>query len=255
VITAAYLDAFSARLRSGTPTFGTFATLGSAAAAEFLAHDGFGFVVVDCQHGLAGQTEMVEAVRAIAAHGALPFVRPPVGDLAAVERALDCGAAGIIVPGVDDAAFAAEVVAHTRYAPQGARSFGPVRAELMLGLDPAAAACVLCMVMIESSAGLANVEQICAVPGIDGVFVGPADLAVSLGMPPTVDIAPGEHADAIERIRSTASAAGLAVGIHTITGAQAAARAAAGFGFVTVGSDAVLMRWATRNSLRAARNG
>jgi 4-hydroxy-2-oxoheptanedioate aldolase len=248
------LGEFRAGLGAGRCSFGTFATLGSAAAVEFAAADGFDFVVVDCQHGLAGYADMVSALRAMAAYPAVPLVRVPAGDDAAIERALDAGAAGVIVPGVESGARAREVAARCRYPEHGTRSFGPVRSELLLGLDPAAVnQRVLCLVMIESREGLAAREEICAASGVDGIFVGPADLAVSLGLPPAAEPRPGEHADAVRDIRECAVRHGLFAGIHAGTAAQAAQRAAEGFTLVTISTDTGLLRWAMRKSLRDAR--
>jgi 4-hydroxy-2-oxoheptanedioate aldolase len=252
--TAQALADFRAGLAAGRSSFGTFATLGAASAVEFAAADGFDFVVVDCQHGLAGPAEMVSSLRAMAAYPAIPLVRVPAGDDAAIERALDCGAAGVIVPAVESGGRAREVAARCRYPQEGTRSFGPIRSELLLGLDPAAAnRLVLCLAMIETREGLHASEEICATPGIDGIFVGPADLAVSLGLAPTTELVTGEHADAVRHIRECADRNGLFTGIHAGTGAQAAARAADGFTMVTVAGDTALLRWAMRKSLRDAR--
>jgi 4-hydroxy-2-oxoheptanedioate aldolase len=248
--------AFATTLRSGEPHFGTFGTLGCASAIEFAVAGGFDFIVVDCQHGLAGHTDMVASVRATAAHAAVPLVRVPAGDDAAIERALDCGALGVIVPAVETAERARAVALRCRYPPEGARSFGPVRAELLLGSDLVAAdRLVLCIVMIESRAGLEAREEICATPGIDGVFIGPADLAVSLGQAPSAQLRPGDHAHAVRDISECARRHGRFVGIHAGTGAQAAQRAAEGFAMVTISTDAGLLRWAARTALRTARAG
>jgi 4-hydroxy-2-oxoheptanedioate aldolase len=254
VTTAQALADFRAGLVAGRSAFGTFATLGAPAAVEFAAADGFDFVVVDCQHGLAGPADMVSSLRAMAAYPTIPLVRVPAGDDAAIERTLDCGATGVIVPAVESGARAREVASRCRYPKEGTRSFGPIRSELLLGLDPAAAnRLVLCLAMIETREGLHASEEICATPGIDGIFVGPADLAVSLGLAPTTEPLPGEHAEAIRHIRECAVRNGLFAGIHAGTGAQAAARAAEGFSLVTVSGDAALLRWAMRKSLRDAR--
>ena len=150
-------------------------------AAEFLAAEGFDFLVIDGQHGLGDQRVLVTTLQALRAYQAAPLVRVPVGDDAAIERALDAGASGIIVPAVEDADRAAKVVARCHYPPEGTRSFGPARSELLYGLDPAVAnGHVLCLVMIETLAGVRAAEEICGTPGVDGIYVGPADLAVSL---------------------------------------------------------------------------
>lgn len=243
-----------ARLQAGEPCLGTFCAMGSPAAAEFLAAEAFDFLVVDGQHGLGGQAELVATLQALDGAGTPALVRVPAGDDAAIERALDAGAVGIVAPAVESADRAAEVVSRCRYPPAGTRSFGPVRSELRFGLDPEEAnERVLCVVMIETRAGLAATEEICATTGVDGVYVGPADLAVGLGLPPATAPVPGEHADAIERVRVVARGSGRVAGIHAGTGRQAAARAAEGFALVTVGTDATLLRSGARRMLRDAR--
>jgi len=234
--------------------FGVFCTLGSAFAVEFVATEGPDFVVIDCQHGLAGQTEMAASLQALAGYPVVPFVRVPAGDDAAIERALDAGAFGVIVPGVESGQRARDVAARCAYPPSGVRSFGPVRSELVMGLKPSSVnERVLCIVMIESRAGLEAREEICSVQGVSGVYVGPADLAISLGLDPTVDVAPGLHADAVASILTCAQNHGLITGIHAGTGAQASARSDEGFSLVTISGDASLLRWAVRKSLKDAR--
>ena len=125
---------------------------------------------------------------------------------------------------------------------RGHASFGPP-SELLYGLDPAVAnGHVLCLVMIETLAGVRAAEEICGTPGVDGIYVGPADLAVSLGLAPAMEPGEGEHSDAVHLIRRIATNRGLVVGIHAGSGRQAARRAAEGFSLITIGTDVTLLR-------------
>src|SRR5262249_31906176 len=140
---------------------------------------------------------------------------------AAIGRVLDAGADGVIVPMVSTAAEARAAVAACRYPPAGVRSFGPMRADL--GLEMAqieGRAC--CFVMIETAEGLANVEQICAVPGLAGVYIGPADLSIGLGLNPMLAFSTDQLQAPVEAIRSACAGNGLVMGAHSLNGADAA---------------------------------
>uniref|UniRef100_UPI001F062FD8 aldolase/citrate lyase family protein n=1 Tax=Nonomuraea lactucae TaxID=2249762 RepID=UPI001F062FD8 len=152
---------------------------------------------------------------------------------------------------------AAAVVAAARYPAAGRRSYGPTRAMLRIGPTPAETdESVLVLAMIETAEGLANVDEICATPGLDGVYVGPSDLCLAVGgrFPgdPAADAALEE---AIERVRTAAHRAGIAAGIHNPTGERAARRLAEGFTFVTVASDLTHLEHAAAAHLKAARTG
>jgi 2-keto-3-deoxy-L-rhamnonate aldolase RhmA len=164
---------------------------------------------------------------------------------------LDAGADAVIIAMVESAAQAAAAVAATRYAPAGVRSFGPLRAGL--GLDPAALeARVSVFAMIETAAGLAAVDEICAVSGLSGIYVGPADLAISLGYGPLEASTAAEVVAAMARIQATASAAGLVTGIHAGSGRVGKALADMGFQMVTLASESQALRRGVTEHLREA---
>jgi 4-hydroxy-2-oxoheptanedioate aldolase len=241
------------RWQANETAFGGWCTIGSPFAAEVLAHEGFDYVCVDCQHGLIHYDAMWPMLQALRAGAATAVVRVPFNDTAWPGKALDAGAQAVIVPMVNSRAEAEKAVASCRYAPEGVRSFGPVRAGMVVGDDPPAVNReVMCLVMIETVRAVEAADAICATPGLDGVYVGPADLAVSMGGS-LAAMASKEHADAVEEVRRACARHGIAAGIHTGGGAAARAYADAGFGMCTVSTDAALLRVSARRELAAAR--
>jgi len=239
----------------GKPTFGGWCTSGSAFTAEVMAAEGFDFVGLDVQHGLYGYESVLSAIRAVNTTSAASIVRVPSLDLAFAGKILDAGAHGIIFPVVETADDAAAAVKACRYYPQGARSFGPVRAGVLFGRDPEVlAGLAVCMVMIETARAVDNVEQIVSVEGVDAVFIGPADLAITYGMPVAPAPVPGVHADAIEAVRQAASKAGLAVGMSSPDAEAALGLAAAGYTFLPIGADTHWVTATARAQVAAVRD-
>ncbi len=233
-------------LTSGAGALGGWCAIPDSFATEIVAAAGFDYVAVDMQHGLATFSDLVPMLQAIAVHGPTPLVRIPVGDLAMAQRALDAGAEGIIVPYVGTSAEARAAVMACRYPPIGNRSFGPVRSRLHLGADTEEAnAQVLCVVMIETREGVDNLADILAMTGVDAVYVGPADLALSLGESSQVE-------DVIAEIVAACRSAGTPVGVHTRSGSDAADALQRGFAFATVSTDAALLTAVYAAELAAA---
>ncbi len=227
----------------------------SSFGAEVLAGTGVDYVCVDQQHGVIGYDAMVPMLQAIDAGGAAPITRVLSGDPYRIMKSLDAGAWGVIVPLVNSAADAERAVAACRYPPRGVRSYGPVRAAGVVGSgDPEVLeAAALCLVMVETRGALERVDEIAATPGLDGIYVGPSDLALSLGLPPTLEILEDEHAKAIERVREACARNGIVAGIHAPSGEWARRHAEAGFDMVTVATDASLLRGAALAELAVAR--
>jgi 2-keto-3-deoxy-L-rhamnonate aldolase RhmA len=179
-------------------------------------------------------------------------VRLPSADPAPIGRVLDAGADAVIIAMIESADQAAAAVAATRYGPAGLRSFGPLRAGL--GLDPAEhEARTSVIAMIETTRGLSALDEICAVPGLSGVYVGPADLAISLGYRPAQAWTESAVRDAISRIQDTASAAGLVTGIHAGTGTIGKVMAELGFRMITLTSESQALRRGAAEHLGEAR--
>jgi len=208
---------------------------------EEFAGTGYDYVGFDVQHGYLDDAEVALLLRRLEYVPIATAVRLPSADPAPIGRVLDAGADAVIVAMVESPEQAAAAVAATRYAPAGVRSFGPLRASL--GLDPAELeARVSVFVMIETAQGLAAVDQICGVPGLTGVYVGPADLAISLGFGLADAWADGAVRDAMVRIHKAATSAGLVSGIHASTGAHGKALADLGFQMITLASESQALR-------------
>lgn len=228
-----------------------------AFGAELVAGAGYDYVCVDGQHGLADFSEMVSIFQVVGASGAVPLSRVLANDAGIIGRVLDAGALGVIVPLVNNAEEATRAVAACRYPPEGVRSYGPVRAAEVVGSkDPEdLTEEVLCFVMVETREGLENVEEISATPGLDGIYIGPSDLALSLGLAPTLEITEKAHVEAVDQIRVACRRHGIVCGIHCGSGEWARKHAGAGFEMVTVTMDTKLLTEAARHELEVARGG
>ncbi len=247
------MNALKALLDGGGSAVGSWCVTPSTLTAELLTADAVEYVCFDCQHGLA-DSSTIGALMAAVRREVVPLVRVPGNDGAAIGKALDLGAGGVIIPMVGSAAEAAAAVAACRYAPQGTRSYGPLRASLAVGPEPAdVQAHALCFVMIETPSAVGRADEICGVAGLDGVYVGPADMAVGLGLRPADIEGSGEHAAAVATVREACVRAGVYPGIHTSGGADARRRLAEGFRLVSLPTDAVLLRSALQRELAAAR--
>ncbi|HEY2812716.1 MAG TPA: aldolase/citrate lyase family protein [Acidimicrobiales bacterium] len=245
------------RLRAVASTgtaFGTWCTLPCAPITEQLALTGPDYLTIDCQHGLIDYPDMVAMLQAMARTGVTALVRVPGHDVGTIGKALDAGAEGVIVPMVNDGVQAAHVASACRYAPTGVRSYGPVRADATVGSTDTSVldAHVLCLVMIETERGVEHADEICATPGVDGVYIGPADLAISLGERPG-GLIPGRHTEAVEHVLDRCRAHAIIPGIHAYDGATARRYAEMGFRMVTTGVDLRLLRATVADQLRDAR--
>lgn len=219
--------------------------------AEVMARQGFDALVVDMQHGTSDMSHVLPMLQAISQTDTVPVVRVPWNDPATIMKVLDLGAYGVIVPLVDTAADAARAVAACRYPPVGMRSSGPVRALHYGGADYLARANdeIVVMAMIETKEGLANLDAICATPGLDAVYIGPADLSFALGLPPRGDNPDPAHVAACDRIRETAHRHGIKACMHCASAAFAAGAVKRGFDLVMLTSDLASMIAGARRQL------
>lgn len=242
---------------AGTPILNAWLSIGSSYAAEIVAHAGYHAVTVDCQHGMMGWDATLTMLQAISTTDAVPLVRPASNDAPEMMRYLDGGAYGLICPMISTRADAEAFVAACRYPPIGTRSFGPSRGLLYGGPDYAALANdeILTLAMIETAEGLANLDAIVATPGLDGIYVGPNDLALALGSPAKPESDEPVMTQAIERIRVATVKAGKIVGIFCSGGEGAARRVREGFDLVTPGNDAMLLKAAIAQSLAVVARG
>lgn len=224
------------------------------AGPEEFADAGYDYVGFDAQHGYLDDADIALLLRRLEHVPIATAVRLPSADPAPIGRVLDAGADAVIIAMVESPEQAAAAVAATRYAPAGVRSFGPLRAGL--GHDTAVLqARAGVYVMIETARGVAALGDICAVPGVTGVYVGPADLAISMGVGPAQMWTHPEVTAAITAIQRGAAAAGLITGVHAGTGARGKAMAQLGFRMITLASESQALRRGAAAHLADARDG
>jgi 4-hydroxy-2-oxoheptanedioate aldolase len=249
--TDGYVRPLQARLAAGGAVFGGWCVIPNSFSAEVLAQRGFDWVGIDWQHGFIDLEQTGHMIQAISLGGAAPFIRLTFNEPWIIGKALDLGAFGVIVPLVNSRAEAEQAVAACRYPPAGIRSFGPLKNAPVIGTDAALVTeRVYCFVMIESSDGYENLEQICQTPGLDGVFIGPDDLRISMvGPAGTLD------SSVIERILSCCRENNIICGIHTPDGNAARAAAERGYSFIAIGSDADFLAYAAADAVLAAHGG
>ena len=219
--------------------------------AEVMARQGFDALCVDLQHGATGLTNLLPMLQAISQTDTTPVVRVPWNDPPAIMKALDFGAYGIIVPLINNAEDAAKAVAACRYPPTGMRSSGPMRAIHYGGPDYLAKADeeIIVMGMIETKDGLTNLDAICATPGLDAIYIGPADLSFALGLAPRGDNPDPLHMETCDKIKDAAHRHGKKACMHTASAAFAAGAIKRGFDLVMLTSDLSCMIAGARKQL------
>ena len=242
-------------LRSGGSVVAGWLTVGHPLQAEALAHAGFDAVAVDAQHGAVSDGELLGVLQAIATTDAVPLVRVAWNEPARIMKALDLGAYGVIAPMIEGPGDVEALIAACRYPPAGRRSYGPTRAAFYAGPDYAEHAndVVLAIAMIETRSALASLDEILAVPGLDMVFVGPADLSQALGGPPGADFEGGPVPEALDRILERCRAHDVPAGIFCRSADHARAMLQRGFRFVTADSDVGYLRRGAADALLRVR--
>lgn len=241
----AELNPFRDALRAGRPQIGCWLGMADPYVAEIAGECGFDWLLIDGEHAPNDLRSMLAQLQALARSAAHPVVRVPVGEGWMLKQVLDIGAKTVLVPMVESCAQAAALARAMRYPPGGTRGVGAglARASRFSGLrdyTERADAGVCLLVQVENRAGLAALDDILAVDGVDGVFIGPADLAADMGHGGYAD-APEVRAvidAAIARIR----AAGKAAGIMAADPARARECLALGASFVAVGIDVLVYR-------------
>jgi 4-hydroxy-2-oxoheptanedioate aldolase len=218
--------------------------------AEVISRAGFDAVTCDMQHGLIDYSDLVAMLTAISATSAVPLVRVPGLEPPMIGRVLDAGALGVICPMINTPEQAGRLISACRYAPEGQRSFGPNRAGF-LGTDYVKEAndLVAPFAMIETAQALENLDAILATEGMRAVYVGPADLALSLGCAPKADPTERRVVDAIAHIVKRARDKNIIAGIHTGSAEGAKAMIEKGYQLVTLSSDRVMLETAARRML------
>lgn len=217
----------------GSVTFGAWQSLGNSVAAENLARQGFDWIIIDTQHGSIEWEHVAAVMQGIENAGVGSVIRVGWNSPRLIMRALDLGALGVVVPMISTVKDAVRARDAVRYPPMGNRSFGPIRR--CYSLDEAAPD-VACLLMVETAEGLNNVEAIAATPGIDGLFIGPADLALSLGLP-LAAIFDRPVLAAVERVVAACRKNGIIAGAASFSQDSARELLNRGITLVTLGSD------------------
>jgi 4-hydroxy-2-oxoheptanedioate aldolase len=239
------------KMLQGKPAFGYSLGLGSPLAAEALAHTGIDFLLLETQHGSWGADSAIAALLAMAGGRAVPMARVARNDYTLIGQLLDQGALGIVIPMVNTVEEARAAASACRLPPRGTRSWGVGRArvygdEYFDRIDDE----VFVAVQLESVQAVENAEAILAVPGIDGCWVGPADLALSMGIHPRQMAGDERHARALERVVQACRNTGKIPGLACPSPEEARRRASEGFQFLTAGSDAGFMLAGARAGLK-----
>ncbi len=243
------------QLLRSRPTSGGWCVIPSSFSAELMGTYGFDWVCVDTQHGLIGYDHLVPMLQALSATATPTLVRVSWNHPNEIMKALDAGAHGVIVPMVNNREEARQAVDAVRFPPLGRRSYGPTRAAIRqpdwstAGADDD----VFLAVMIETREGLENIDEILSVPGVDGIYLGPNDLAVTHGLPPSSEGDAPEHRALIERAVEACRRHDAIAGIHC--GSTTAARRwhSIGYHFCTITSDAAAMRAGAEQALDEMR--
>jgi 4-hydroxy-2-oxoheptanedioate aldolase len=237
---------------AGSNTLGVWLSVASPIVAEVASRHGFDYVCIDTQHGAIDYGASVGMIQAIELGGATPIVRVPWNEPGIIGKTLDAGAHGVIVPMVNTREQAEAVVRSARYVPDGGRSWGPVMAGMRHDDNRSWAAEHIAVIpMIETAEAISNLDDILGVPGLDAVYVGPADLSLSLGLSPKNNDGEAVFDDALATILDACRRHGVVPGIHS-TGALTPRRLEQGFRMVTVTSDAIAMRAGFSSDLAAA---
>lgn len=242
------------RWAAGETTVGAWLTYREPLLAEIAATSGYDYVCIDLQHGLMDLDVGSNMLGAMARTDAVPMARVPWNEPGMIGRMLDAGALAIVVPMVNTAEQAARAVEACRYAPAGMRSFGPVVPNNRYGPTyPSVANDLVAVIpMIETVEALANVDEIVSVPGVDAVYIGPADLSISLGLPPGMDHDDASFNEALLTVVDACRRHGVTPGVHA-NPSIAAKRHQQGFRMITVGYEIFVAQAALRNDIRITR--
>ena len=242
----------------GKPALNGWCSIGNPFTAEIMAAQGYDSVTIDVQHGALDYGSALPMMQAMRASGVAPMVRVPWLEPGIIMKMLDAGAYGVICPMVNTAQQAAEFVSYMRYPPGGQRSFGPTRVSFAAGSNYAGCANgeILAFAMIETRQGMENLAEIAATPGLDGLYVGPADLTLSLEggrLPPGFDREEPEMIERLHEILAACQNAGIRAALHCGTPEYAARAIGWGFDMTTVSGDSRLLAAAAGASVSRFR--
>lgn len=229
----------------------------SSFSAEVMAHQGWDSLTIDLQHGMLDYAAAVPMLQAISTTSTVPLARVAWNDPGTIMKLLDAGCYGIICPMVNTRADAEAFVRACRYPPRGFRSFGPTRATFYAGADYPRFADeqIVTMAMIETVQAVENLDDILGVPGLDAVYIGPADLSQTFGGTERSDLMEPKLVEVLTTIVDAARRHGVVSGIYTTSAEYALGMVRKGVQFVTVGSDWRLMAAASREAIATIRTG
>lgn len=243
---------------SGQPTINGWLSINAPFVAEIMAAQDYDSITIDAQHGAVSYEGALGMLQAMRASGVVPMVRVPWLEPGAIMKALDAGAYGIICPMINTRADAERFVSYMRYPPYGTRSFGPTRANFAAGAGYAAEANdeMLAFAMIETAEAMQNLDDIVRTPGLDGVYIGPADLTLGLSqgdLPPGFDREEPQMIEAIKTIRAAAKSAGIRAALHCGSPEYAARAMGWGFDMITLSNDVRLLAAEAARTVAKAR--
>ncbi len=242
--------------RTGEPSLGIWSNLPDIHLAELVARSGVDWVCFDLQHGLMDYSHLLHLLPAISGFPITPIVRVAANHSEQIGKALDAGAEGVIVPMVNTVDEAEAAIDACCYPPLGRRSCGPMRPAMLHGMEYLAEANaeIACLAMMETEDGLRNVDDIAAVEGLDGLFIGPMDLCYGLGLTPG-DFDNPRFTEAVDAIVTACRKNSIAVGMFGYSPAMAHEMLEKGIDFVSAGTDISFFREGVARALATARGG
>ena len=239
---------------SGKPALNGWLGIPSTFSAEIMSHQDFDSITIDLQHGLTDYSIAVPMMQAMSASDATMLCRVPWLEAGIIMKLLDAGAMGIICPMINSREEAEEFVGATLYSPDGYRSSGPIRANIIHSdYHNSANDQIISLAMIETEQAVENAEAICSTPGLTGIYVGPSDLAISMGEDPGLDRKPGKVYDAWHVLK-TAKAAGIRAGLHCMDPDYIKKMYECGFDFASLSNDVRLLTQVVSSQISAVRS-
>jgi 4-hydroxy-2-oxoheptanedioate aldolase len=242
--------------KEGKTAINGWCAIPNAWSAEVMANAGYDSLTLDLQHGLLDYTTAVPMLQAISTTDVIPLARVPWNEPGIIMKLLDAGAYGIICPMINTKDECERFVGACRYAPRGYRSSGPTRASVYAresNYQSYANDTILTFAMVETVEAVQNVEEIVSVPGLNGVYVGPSDLSLSMGDKPHPDLREPKYVAVLDRIVAACKAGGVIAGIHCNSVEYAQFIAGRGFQFVTLRSDGAILATAAGQMVKAMR--
>ena len=225
--------------KNGQPCINAWLSVPNAFTAEAFGKMGWDSITIDMQHGLNDYHTSISMVQALTNSQSVPFVRVPWNEPSIIMKTLDLGVMGIIAPMINTKQDCENFVSYCKYPPKGKRSFGPIRAQLVHGVDyfDNANSNILCFAMIETEEAVNNLDEILSVPNLTGVYIGPADMSINYGLKPKFDVKENPVYANIKLIAKKSKEYGKIAGIHNGTAKYAKEMIDVGFQLVTISSD------------------